>query len=297
VAAPFFCPEDPLIIDAHNHPNWWGHNAHKILDNMDAQGIDKMWLFSWETLERDYDPEAYHPVLPPLGVGIPLENVLQVGREAPDRFVLGYMPDVKRPDAVDRLRAAVEIHGVRLGSELKQRVMYDDYDALRVFDACGELGLPVTIHLEHPIPTGRNYPQWSWWYGGSIDSLERMLSACTGTNFIGHAPAFWSHISGDDRGHTESYPQGKVLPGGRTVELLRTYSNLYADLSAGSGFTAISRDREFGRAFLIEQQDKLLFGRDYFDTRLMDHLLSLELPAEVFAKITYQNAQALLGDT
>ncbi len=50
-----------------------------------------------------------------------------------------------------------------------------------------------------------------------------------------------------------------------------------------------------GREFLIEFQDKLLFGRDYFDTRLMDHLRDLDLPREAFAKIAYQNAERLLS--
>jgi predicted TIM-barrel fold metal-dependent hydrolase len=77
---------------------------------------------------------------------------------------------------------------------------------------------------------------------------------------------------------------------------LKKYDNLYADLSAGSALTAISRDETFGRAFLIEFQDKLLFGRDYFDTRLMDYLQGLNLPEEAFDKITYQNAQKLLGE-
>ena len=28
-----------MLIDAHNHPNWWGHNAKKTLEDMDAQGL------------------------------------------------------------------------------------------------------------------------------------------------------------------------------------------------------------------------------------------------------------------
>ena len=52
------------------------------------------------------------------------------------------------------------------------------------------------------------------------------------------------------------------------------------------------RLEESGR--LQDGQDRLLFGRDYFDTRLMDYLLSLDLPPDAFAKITYQNAQRLL---
>ena len=54
-------------------------------------------------------------------------------------------------------------------------------------------------------------------------------------------------------------------------------------------------DRDFGRDFLLEFQDKLLFGRDYFDTQLMDFLRTLELPAEAFDKIAYQNAERLLS--
>jgi len=284
-----------MLIDAHNHPNWHGFNAAKILQNMDEQGIDQLWLFSWEVPEDEYAP-SYHAVLPPTGCGIPLEDVLAVGREAPDRFVLGYMPHPKRPDAIDRLKAAVEIHGVRVASELKVRLPFDDPDALRLYEACGSMKLPITIHLDYPIDHGRgSYPRPNWWYGGSLDAFERAIRTCPQTVFIGHAPGFWAHISGDDLYGKESYPSGPVLPGGRLSEIMRQYPNLYADLSAGSGLKALQRDRDFGRAFLCEFQDKLLFGRDYFDTRLMDYLLELELPKKVFDKIAYQNAQRLLS--
>lgn len=283
-----------MLIDAHNHPNWHGFNAKKILENMDEQGIDQLWLFSWEVPEDEYSPQ-YHAVLPPTGKGIPFEDVLAVGKEAPDRFILGYMPHPKRPDAIDRLKAAVEIHGVRLACELKVRLSFDDPDALRLYEFCGEQKLPITIHLDYPIDHGKgNYPRPNWWYGGSLDALDRAVQACPQTVFIGHAPGFWGHISGDDRALCEGYPIGPVLPGGRVSQMLRQYPNLCADLSAGSGLNALSRDPAFGRNFLLEFQDKLLFGRDYFDTRLMDFLVQQDLPREVFAKITHQNAQRLL---
>ena len=85
-----------------------------------------------------------------------------------------------------------------------------------------------------------------------------------------------------------------MTPGGIVPRLLREHGNLCADLSAGSGLGAISRDPAFGRKFLIEFQDRLLFARDYFDARLMDFLKSLKLPKRVFEKIACRNALRLV---
>jgi len=60
----------------------------------------------------------------------------------------------------------------------------------------------------------------------------------------------------------QEYPKGPVKSPMRVPYLLKKYSNLYGDLSAGSGFNAISRDPECGYKFLEEFQDKLLFGTD-----------------------------------
>ena len=256
-----------MLIDAHNHPNWHGFDAKKILQNMDDQGIDKMWLFSWEVSENEYSPN-YHAVLPPDGVGIPFKDVLAV-LQCRTGEIRGYMPHPKRPDAIDRLKAAVEIHGVKVASELKVRLSFDDPDALRLYEYCGEAKLPITIHLDYPIDHGNgSYPRPNWWYGGSIESLERAVNCCPKTIFIGHALGFWAHLSADDQFNAVSYPGGPILPGGKITTMLRKYPNLYADLSAGSSLRALQRDFEFSRKFLTEFQDRLLFGRDYFDTKL-----------------------------
>lgn len=67
------------------------------------------------------------------------------------------------------------------------------------------------------------------------------------------------------------YPTGKVTPG-RIVDLMRRYPNLYGDISAWSGYTAMMRDPEFTYDFLEEFQDQILFGTDisdkYFDLGL-----------------------------
>ena len=42
------------ITDAHNHPDWHGHDLNRFLENMDSCGIEKTWLLSWECPRREY---------------------------------------------------------------------------------------------------------------------------------------------------------------------------------------------------------------------------------------------------
>ena len=285
------------IIDAHNHPDWHGHNLPRFLANMAQYNIERTWLFTWECPGHEYDPQ-YNSVFctESSGYPIPFARCLEYGRQAPGRFVLGFAPDPRRPDAIDRLEAAIAIHGVRLYGELKLRMMYDDLDALRVYRFCGRRGLPVTVHIDYEFDTGYRYPRPNWWYGGGIAPFRRAVAACPETTFIGHAPGFWAHISGDDQFDKVPYPTGPVLPGGVLPEMLRTYPNLYADLSAGSAHGALSRDTSFGREFLIEFQDRLLYARDYFDNRMQELLNSLDLPEPVLTKIYAGNALRLVPD-
>lgn len=286
-----------MIIDAHNHPDWLGHDLQKFLDNMAACHIDQTWLLSWEAPPDEYDP-YYHSVMMSAESGpVPFERCVTYAQQAPEKFILGYAPDPRRPNAIDRLRAAIDLYGVRVCGEIKLRMMYDNWDALRLFRFCGEQGLPVTVHLDYELDTGRKYPRPNWWYGGGIEALERAVRACPETTFIGHAPGFWGHISNDDRFLRESYPEGPVIPGGAVPRLMNDCPNLCADLSARSALIAIKRDRTFGRAFLIEFQDRLLFGRDDFHNELQEFLLTLDLPVETWEKIAFKNAQRLLTRT
>ena len=38
-----------MIIDIHNHPDWYGHDFNKFLANMAQYNIDVTWLLSCET--------------------------------------------------------------------------------------------------------------------------------------------------------------------------------------------------------------------------------------------------------
>jgi len=104
-----------MIIDAHNHPDWHGHNLDKFLENMDTYHIDKTWLLSWECPEDEYDPVTKKniPEVGPRGP-IPFSRCISYMERAPERFILGFAPDPRRPEAIDMLKAAVSIYGVRV---------------------------------------------------------------------------------------------------------------------------------------------------------------------------------------
>lgn len=280
-----------MIIDAHNHPEWLGRDLDGYLKNMDEFGIDVTWLLSWECPVPEFDPKGLKN-LPPRddsGSPIPYKYCLAYKQQAPDRFVLGYAPDPREPDAVDKLKRAVKEDGVRVCGELKVRMLYDDPRALEMFSFCGEASLPVIVHIDYEIVKGETY-----WYGGGIEALENALKACPKTNFLGHAPGFWAHISGDDKFDKVSYPSGKVEPGGELLRLLDEYPNLYCDLSAGSGLKALKRDPEFAGEFIIRYRDRLLYARDFFDNMHQEFLNSLGLPDDVMRKVYSENALRLV---
>ena len=78
------------IIDAHNHPDWLGHDLPKFLANMDRYGIDKTWLLTWECPPDEYNPASYYPVIH-FGDGraypVPFAACLRYKQAAPDRFI------------------------------------------------------------------------------------------------------------------------------------------------------------------------------------------------------------------
>ncbi|MCI0625837.1 MAG: amidohydrolase [Acidobacteria bacterium] len=282
------------VIDIHCHPRWIGYNGARVIENMDAAGIERAWLLSWEIPEREMDT-SYYSTLNPTGVGITFRDVLDVAERYPDRFIPGTTVDPRDPHAHARLKAAVDIHRVRVFGEFKLRMRYDDPDAIRLFHYCGELGLPVIFHLDVTSPRQGVPSTRQWWYGGGLENMEAPLRLCPNTHFLGHAPGFWREISADADQEPLAYPKGKPIVGrGRLLQFLDKFPNLHCDLSASSGHTALARDLEFSRKFLIDYQDRMFFGRDQFSNELYDLLISLSLPEAVLAKILGGNALRLV---
>ena len=193
----------------------------------------------------------------------------------------------------DGWKAAVEIHGVRLAGELKVRMLFDDPDAIRLYRLWRD-GAADTIHLQYPGGGTQGYPRPNWWYGGSIEALERAVAALPETILSGTLRGSGRIFRGrQSRGG--GLPQGAGAAGrqdaGDAADIRQSVCGSVRRVGGGG----ISRDRAFGRNFLIEFQDKLLFARDNFGFGIDGLSEELDLPEEAFDKIAYQNAQKLVS--
>jgi predicted TIM-barrel fold metal-dependent hydrolase len=291
-----------MIIDDHQHVNWYGTDVHGLIKDMDKNGIDKAWLLTWEIAPEE-DAISYHPVLNPEHLrpdgthsGLPLCDCIKAKQMYPDRFVLGYTPHPLKGNAPELFKAAYKMHGVRVCGELKVRVLIDDPRCINLFRMAGELGCPVIVHLDIPyLPDEQgNLKYIPDWYGGTIANLERAIKACPETNFIGHAPGFWREISGDAEMDCKLYPQGPVVEGGKLYRLFKKYSNLYGCISANSGLTALNRDPEHAKKFVTAFADRILFGRDFFGSDWQDFLNSLKLSQNIMDRVYFKNALKLV---
>ena len=231
------------------------------------------------------------------------EDVLEVCREYPDRLIptccldsrmVGFSPGSDFRPILNYYKEA----GCKVVGEHITNLPFDDPLQLNLFHQVEEVGLPLTFHVA-PVHQGT----YGCYDDAGLPRLEKVLKECPNLTMLGHSQAFWSEISADVTDESRGgYPGGKVTSG-RLLELMREYPNLWGDLSAGSGFNAISRDPEFGYSFLEEFQDRLCFGTDlawseqklpiaaYFRKLSEEELIS----SEAHEKITWRNADRLLG--
>ncbi len=145
--------------------------------------------------------------------------------------------------------------GARGVGEITANLYFDDPLVENLFAHCAKNQLPVLFHIG---------PQIGNCYGlvdePGLHRLEKELAKFPELKFIGHSQPFWAEI-GTNPTDGQGYPTGKVTPG-RVVDLMRRYPNLCGDLSAMSGYNALSRDSAFGWRFIEEFQDRLYFGTD-----------------------------------
>jgi len=147
--------------------------------------------------------------------------------------------------------------GARGLGELVANLWWDDPRVHQLLSACERVGFPVIFHVG-----AREFRTYGLISEPGLGGLEHALKKFPKLQLVGHSQAFWSEVGPVSEEARGGYPPGKVLPGGAVPRLLREYPNLWGDLSAGSGFNAVSRDPEWGCRFLEEFQDRLCFGLD-----------------------------------
>jgi len=171
--------------------------------------------------------------------------------------------------------------------ELTANLPVDDPMMDNLFYHCAECDMPVIIHI-----ATKNYNTYGIIDDIKLPKIEKLLKKYPKLKLVGHSQCFWSEISSDvteeNRG---GYPTGKVTEG-RIVELMRNYPNLYCDMSAGSGFNAISRDLDFSGRFIEEFGDRLMYGTDICRPGQRTHLakwLDDSLASGLISEQNYKN--------
>jgi uncharacterized protein len=291
------------LIDIHLHTHFLRHpkvnregNYHfpspeVIIDMMNSNGVSKAVVLPVVS------PECMYTIVTP-------EEVLQICALYPDRLIPFCNVDPRNmtnsPGAdFMSLFAAYKELGCKGIGEYFPNIPVDDPLNMNVFRQVEETGFPLTFHLA---------PQVGGYYGmydePGLPRLEKVLKTFPRLVFLAHSQVFWAEMgplkNPDER---KGYPKGPILKAGRVVELMRRYPNLHGDLSAGSGFNAISRDPEFGYKFLEEFQDRLYWGTDIdtvpIDLPIVPYFKKLKeqrlISETAYEKITWKNATALLG--
>ncbi len=283
-----------MLIDIHAHafsrpgPREFC-SPEQLLDRYDEIGVDVGVLLPLVS------PEVYLPQSN--------EEVLSIVEEHDDRFLAFCNLDPRAltntsraplADLLDYYRDA----GCRGVGEVMPNLTFLDPMVQNLFHCAEMAGLPLTFDMSTRI--GGAYGLYD---EPGLPQLELSLRRYPDLRFFGHGPPFWAEIGAlrrdDDRG---GYPSYGVDEEGAVPRLLREYPNLHGDLSAGSGYNALARDREYAARFLGEFQDRLMFGLDICApdqgvplVGFLDELLDEgSLSSRAFAKITYRNAERVL---
>ena len=297
-----------MIIDMHAHiadlrkPSTLDRTpvtVENLIARLDEEGIDKAVVLPWPPCPEAVDFPGLFSSEPDVA------GQIRAAARHPDRLILFGNADPRwgwnssRTDFSWLLARFVEMGCVGMG-EVCAGIYFDDPRTVNLFRQCGEWELPVTID-----GTGPEEGQYGFFDEVGSPHLERLLQQVPETIVIGHGRGFWSEIgAGLTPEEKSGHPKGPIAEEGSVPRLLRKYPNLYADISAWSGYNALTRDEDYGVRFLNTFQDRLLFGTDVVfgdEEGRMPHLEHLQrlraegkIGQEAFDKITFRNALRIL---
>ena len=285
-------------IDLHLHVEAKEERYQQAVRIMDAAGVGLGVNLSGGTVTRGVDGAASEFE----------QNKALADRVAPGRFVLYFNLDykgwddtnwsaraVQQVEEAHRLGAAGLKEYKRLGLYLRDGqanlIKIDDPKLDPVWRRCGELGLPVSIHVGDPdafwLPFDQRNERWtelkdhkSWWFGDPkqfpprrelIEALDRVIARNRGTTFVCV--------------HFANNPEDLAW----VDAALTRNPNMMADLAA--------RIPEIGRQdpkkvhdLFVKHQDRILFATDFmvYQKLILGSGGDAEKPTDRDAEIFYE---------
>ncbi|HSU67316.1 MAG TPA: amidohydrolase family protein [Tepidisphaeraceae bacterium] len=281
-------PAEP-IIDIHQHTHYSGRTDEQLLRHQRAMSVTQTILLPAGSVVKE--PATHEGKSNGLAATCGgNQSVLDFSRANPREYLFfaNEVPDL--PTARDELSKYLKLGALGIG-EQKFNLDCDSPPIELVATVAREFGVPVLLHFQEGM------------YNKGFANFHKILEKFPQVNFIGHAQSFWAFTDKNYSNFKDTYPHGKVTPGGVTDRYLTEYPNMYADMSAGSGLNFLLRDEDHARAFLDRHQDKCLFGSDCNDSVgrgptcqgwMTIHTLKRVAPSKaVERKILYENAKKL----
>jgi predicted TIM-barrel fold metal-dependent hydrolase len=309
------------VIDVHNHVNdargsYSPMPPQRVIDIMDATNVRTVVILTgmW---------------------GDKLQHVIDtMVKPYPERFIVFTQIDWSKIDdpnfsqeMVDQLRDAVA-RGARglkvlkdLGLGVRDKtgnlITVDDPRLDPIWEECGKLGIPVSIHVSdpeaffHPVDYTneryeelRNHPDWSF-YGPQFPTKEAILAARDRV-FARHPQTTFVSL------HVGNWPENLDYVSG----MLDKNPNVMVEFGAREA--ELGRQPRRAREFFVKSQDRIMFGTDngmqeemyrnhfrwletadeYFDYwgypgQGRWKIYGMELPDQVLEKIYHLNAERM----
>ena len=253
-----------MIIDCHTHVGEFWNDApqtpvtlENLIERLDDEGIDKAVL-----LPTSLSSEAQFAGSLLAGAKNEFEQVAEATAFSDRIIPFGNLDprwcgNRSNADFSLLIEKFIEMGCVGIG-EMVAHLEFDDPRTVNVFRQCGGYDLPVLFH-----GIGRGEGQYGLIDDVGSPRLAALLEQAPDTIIIGHGQGFWAEIAdGITPKDKLGRPRGRIAAEGSVPRLLRRFPNLYCDISAGSGYNALTRDPEFGVGFINEFQDRLMFGTD-----------------------------------
>ncbi|MFQ5528515.1 MAG: amidohydrolase family protein [Thermoanaerobaculia bacterium] len=321
------------FVDVHSHLfQMADQNLADVVADMDALNMAVMVNLSGRSFNRSRNPDGSMRFM--LRGGDYLATSVENARNsAPGRFLVFTNIDTTDLGATGWLKATLAqletdvangAQGLKIYKSLGfdvvdykgERVAVDDERLDPIWARCGELGIPVLIHSGEPA---------AFWLPKDKDN-ERLFELIQRPERYRDPELVpsWEQIMGEQHNVFAKHPgttfisahlgwMGNDLAG--LGEILDRYPNVYTEIGAVLG--ELGRQPKTARAWFVEYQDRVLFGKDawtpaeyhvyfrvletndeYFDYYRRRHafwkMYGMALPDEVLRKLYYENALRIL---